>query len=616
MSARGAQSERELDRKGPVRARRPDTDRQIKSVAAAPHSFSDGFTFDRIVHALAKWRVRAMARRHDAEFYASHFKGEKDPAELVPCAGAAFLPPRNRWSRPQRRERFRSADELAVASILRTVRGFQNRGTLEQTDWGRRLVELVRVVQARAEVGVFVLNPPRLMFRRKDANAFRLLAGYDDLADKLLLKGTADYLRAMFDPLMSERCYSFRASPDQNNRTAVVELVNYRLKHRNEKLYAAECDIMKFFDILDHREVLKVYDEFAAKTLQGVDPRARAMVVAYLQSYDFNAYPKRIAATDSKTAELLAKVATIPVNVVERLYGDVPEAERRYGLPQGGALSPLIANMVLTAADERMAQFDSELFYIRFCDDMVLVHPDPARCAAAQEVYFKEVAKRRLPVHDSRPEGFVYGAEYFSVKTKNPFLWEDVAVGTRNASPWMSFLGNHIRFDGSVRIRRETVARHLANLKGERQKFLQRITPVLENGLTELKGKQNPRRVEAMCKRYCARLVAKGVGFMKAGEIADNAVGWLAAFPAVVENRSDACARQMRALDAIRDRLLKPFDAVLTGKDGTRRFFGRPFGYYGFWKKVSRPAQPIPGRGKGTGAAPCFANDFHFYRNI
>jgi len=613
MSARGAQSERELDRDGPVRAICLVLDRQNESVAAAPLSFEECFTFDKIAQTLAKWRARVMARRSDAEFYASHFKGEPEPAKLIPCAVSAYLPPRNRWSRPPKRGKYQSSMSLAVASILRTVYGYRDRGTLEQTDWGRRLMALVSEVQGRVASGAFELKPPRLMFRRKDVVRFRLLAGYEDVVDKLLLKGTAEYFRSLFDPLLNERCYSFRTSSDKDNVQAVNELVQYRRRHIGETLYVAECDIMKFFDVLDHREVVRVYDEFAARCPVPVDGRARKMLLAYLKSYDFNRYPQTVAAADRAVAEKLRKVDRIDEAVVLKLYGDVPDTEHRYGLPQGGALSPIIANMVLTEADACVQEDDPDLFYVRFCDDMVIVHPDRERCAAAMERYLAAVDRRRLPVHEAKTDGFVYGRAYYDVKTKGPFAWKNAGVGSVNAAPWVSFLGNQIDFNGAVRIRLETIDRHVVRLRSECGRFMRRMGTVCAGDTSRIKGRLSVNRLAAICKRYCTRLVAKGIGFMKAGAIPEDVMGWVSAFPAALANRSDSCALQMRRLDAVRDRLLAPFDRALIGKGGKARYFGRPFSYSGFLAKQSRPAQPIPGRGRSERAS---VNDIRFYGGI
>lgn len=616
MSARGAQSERELDRKGPVRVISPVIDRQNESVAFAPPSFDAYFSFDAIVTALAKWRVRVMARRSDAEFYASHFKREKDPAFLIPCAVSEYLPPRNKWARPPRRSRFSSASALAIASIKRTVYGYRDRGALGGTVWGHKLLTLVADVQQRVAKGDFGLKPPHLMFRQKDADTYRLLACYDDIVDKLLLKGAADYLRTVFDPLLDDRCYSFRVSRDKGNVQAVDELVAYRRRHSGAPLYVAECDIRKFFDILDHREVVRVYDEFAARSPVAVDSRLRKMLFAYLESYDFNHYPASVAANDPSVGMKLRKVAKVDDAVVMRLYGDVPVEKLRYGLPQGGALSPLIANMILTDADRRVQDGDPNLFYVRFCDDMIIVHPERKKCATAMARYLDAVAKRKLPIHDPKPNGFAYGRDYYDVKTKAPFEWKECGKGADKAAPWVGFLGNQIDYAGAVRIRRETISRHIAKLKGERSKFMRRMGAICRGDTSKLKGKLTAGRLAGICKRYCTRLVAKGIGFMKAGAIPEDIMGWVSAFPAAVESHSDACAVQMRQLDAIRDRLLAPFDGVLCGKDGKHRYFGRPFSYSGFLRGMCRPVQPVPGRSGKRSTTRRNANDIRFYGSL
>jgi len=48
----------------------------------------------------------------------------------------------------------------------------------------------------------------------------------------------------------------------------------------------------------------------------------------------------------------------------------------KIGVPQGGAISGLIANLVLDYADSEILKLkSSKLLYVRFCDDMVIMHP-------------------------------------------------------------------------------------------------------------------------------------------------------------------------------------------------------------------------------------------------
>ena len=621
MRVRGAQSGREKDRKGPVRAISPDNDRMKQSVASAPLSFDDFFSFDRIVRSLAKSRVRVLARRRDVEFYAAHFENEPSPVEQIPCAVAKFLPPRNQWSRPGfRRRRGVSPAKIAEASIKRTVYGFFHRGTLASCEWGRNLLSLVADVQRRVRDGDFALTPPRLMFRDKGGGELRMLAGYDDLCDKMILKGASDYLRSLFDPLMSTRCHSFRASSAKNHVSAVAELAAYRRERAGKTLFVAECDIRKFFDVLDHCEVLKAFDEFAAATSEPVDPRARSIVEAYLDSYDFNCYPQEVAKADAEVAKRLAKVAKVPHDVLKALHCGEDLASLRLGLPQGGALSPLIANMVLTAADRAVTDSaDGETFYLRFCDDMVLVHSDKSTCENLMREFLAAVAARKLPVHEAKTDGFAYGAAYYAMKTKGPFAWCDAAVGEANAAPWLNFLGNQIDFRGGVRIRQETVSRHAVKLKSERGAFMKRMCRVLDGDLANVKC-DDPAKFESwlrsVSRHYCLRMVAKGVGFMKAGAIPDDSLGWVAAFPVAIENHAAACTMQMRRLDALRSRLLKPFDAVFN-LDGNapHRFFGRPFSYKGFLEQRQRPVAPESG-GKRRPLATPVIGDLRFYGEL
>jgi hypothetical protein len=54
----------------------------------------------------------------------------------------------------------------------------------------------------------------------------------------------------------------------------------------------------------------------------------------------------------------------------------------RIGIPQGGALSGLIANIILNVADKVV--LETGAFYLRFCDDMIILHPDKSNCERAK----------------------------------------------------------------------------------------------------------------------------------------------------------------------------------------------------------------------------------------
>ena len=317
----------------------------------------------------------------------------------------------------------------------------------------------------------------------------------------------------------------------------------WRKRHEGEELFVAECDIRKFFDNIRHDVILKALDRYAA-ALGNLDPAAREVVCAYLRCY-------RFGETDGVA----------------------------FGIPQGGSLSPVLANMVMAQADEAVLAFASEgLFYARYCDDMVIVATDEALCRRAMNAYFGALDELHLPPHPVAD--FVYSAEYFEAKSKGPFRWCAAEQGTPGCAPWVSFLGNQVRFDGEVRVRKDTVRKHVLKIKEEVGTAI---------GVWERLGGNFRAGVKKMFfyKAFRRRLVAKGVGYLRAGPIPKDGICWAAAFPNLTKNA--VCARQMRSLDFVRERALGAVRRVLGLKKV--RGLGLPSSYYGYLMKIKRPAQ-------------------------
>lgn len=126
------------------------------------------------------------------------------------------------------------------------------------------------------------------------------------------------------------------------------------------------------------------------------------------------------------------------------------------GVPQGGALSGLIANIVINRVDEKMVK---ELkpkndLYIRYCDDMLLLSTNRKRCCKLFRVYSKEIKRTKLVPHSPVP--VEYGTpKYWITKTKSVYQWVDNnrTVGSR----WVGFVGYEINRAGEVRIRKSSV---------------------------------------------------------------------------------------------------------------------------------------------------------------
>ncbi len=507
-------------------------------------------SLDEVAMALAKMRMRRTVRNAGEEFVRRYMSvGGASENKSPACA---FLPPRRQWVRqgPCARRR-KSSAQLQVGAIMRCVRACERNGSLEKTEWGRRLIGLVENLQGQVARQEFTVVPPRSAKVPKlsvdGTRGEREISVFDDPATAVLISRTGAYLRDWFEPVLKRGrcCYSFRKNPKISHQSAVRDLCAWRKAHVDASAFVAECDIRKFFDNIRHDVVEESIRHYIAE-LGAPDSSAMGVVCAYLACY----------------------------------CKDESDGIRR-GIPQGGALSPTLANIVMARADDTvLAAVQRNAFYARYCDDMVIASVDEGVCHCAMEAYLGALDALGLPPHPMTE--FAYGLEYFEAKSKGPFRWDWAKAGERNVAPWVSFLGNQVRCDGEVRVRGDTVAKHVLKLKKETGETINRLA----NEGVSLRAGMNPRKFYTA---FMRRIVAKGVGYMRSGTIPSDGLCWAAAFPNMTKNA--ACARQMRMLDRVRSRCLGALRRVLGLKGAVVRFAGRPYSYFGYLMKMMRPAR-------------------------
>ena len=534
-------------------------------------TFDDYFSFEAILGDLVKWRIAGK----DVD---------------------GTLPPRKMWSRANVKDR-KGVDPVVVRkqAIFRTVRracGGGGRGAtaLPNYQWGRKLQELVEGVREAVFSGKVAFERPKMFKIAKGREGgkmtYREVASFERLADRVVLSRMTAYVRDRLEGVLTDRCYSFRRDRDVTHQQAVKHLQEYRARFPVGSLFVAECDIRKFFDSISHEVVRRRWDEV------GFDVRAGKVLEAYLGVYAVGAVAQQRDPPEKRDADGGMAVAQ------ER---DPPAVVRR-GLPQGGSFSTVLANLVLAEADDAVAKVDDgQLFYARYCDDVVFVHPDEAVCRRAMDAYAAALDRLDLPMHPV--ESFVYRREddettrYYSLKSKGPFRWREAARGEVNCAPWVSFLGSQVRFDGETRIRKESIEKHIRSLG--------RVTAAavreLEGGMLlrgRSRGTHDPTRrsrgdrptdgVAAWFGRFRNGLIAKGVGYVTA-KVKDCDMCWAGAFPHVtpcVETRM-----QMRRLDRVREGMLAKVAALLPARYRMtgHRYKGHPFSYSGFLEKAVRP---------------------------
>ena len=571
-------------------------------------SLDDYLSDAALLTCLAELRAKQCAKRHADAQFDRYFKRTDRPvrsaAENASCDDpGTYLPGRRLWSRaPLARRKKAQPGSLAKLAILRFAQGVRSRGELEKWAWGRRFLGFAGRVRARAASGELSFAQPASFAIHKPGKEDRFVTSFRNLEDKVILRQVAKYLRRLFDARLSDDCYSFRQDGSVDHTTAVKALVAFRREHAGETLFVAECDIRKFFDVIDHDVARRAFARMAKG--MDVDPRAVRAVDAYLAAYT-STETLLAGASERGRPACAAYVARI-----RDALSALPDGARgrAVGIPQGGALSGLIANWVLDEADRHVRRGGADrAFYARYCDDIVIVHADRHGCRLALARYLRAMKRLRLPVHP--PAGRIpYGPGFFDVKSKHPYAWRAIPPrrtrsgqthggklpGARGAAPWVGFLGNQVNPQGEVRVRRDSVDRHLLALRQACRRILGLCHAVEDDasGIVLRKGsRKNPVTLAGAARAMLKACVSKGVGYLRAGPFAASSVdvGWMAAFPDVCGHDAEL---QLRGLDAARPRLFFPVRKLAGLEKG---FFGRPMSYYGYLVEADRPGV---GRGR------------------
>lgn len=173
--------------------------------------------------------------------------------------------------------------------------------------------------------------------------------GIPAVRDRVVQAALMQKLAPIFEPLFSERSYGFR--PGRGTKDALRRLWR---DLREGHCWVVDADIRAFFDSVCHELLI----DFVAEEVS--DGRVLALIRRFLHN-----------------------------GVLED--GRIREVEK--GTPQGGVLSPLLANLYLHKLDQRMAALGVRM--VRYADDFVLV----ARTRREAEVALASVGEILTSLH-------------------------------------------------------------------------------------------------------------------------------------------------------------------------------------------------------------------------
>jgi hypothetical protein len=424
--------------------------------------FEEYFSDDMIIRMLCRQRIKAADKRNGRE-YVDRLAGYREPKPREPID--LLLPPRKKWS--QFRPRFRKADrDVHQASLYHATMNLRDR--TPDAGWAVLLNQFIVQIRRRVLLSEdFTFRPPKVrgIVKKMGGHDYRALCLFS-LEDGIINGLTAKYLRELLDPLFEGSSYAFRVhqpdKPAPTHHDAFEKIFELKSQTPDQDYHVSECDIRGFYDSVDHGVAKHLLESLAEKSLEPLHPKAMTIFKAYLNCYSF---PKNVLHDALPELRERDRTGTFPWPE-EALAEFHPEPRRQsIGVPQGGAISCVIANIVLDYADKRIKEaaerLDAKVHYLRYCDDMVLISRNKRHCQTVFSAYLKALKDLKLPFHKPKLVE-QYDADFWESKSKRPYRW----TGKREPGcvPWVQFVGYQVRHDGLVRIKKGSIEKHLKKL--------------------------------------------------------------------------------------------------------------------------------------------------------
>ncbi|MTJ49265.1 reverse transcriptase domain-containing protein [Dolichospermum sp. UHCC 0259] len=562
-------------------------------------SLSNYFTDRHIIRLLCNYRAEIANKRHDQQFLYNISTSVQKPEEAAKPQEAKIcrlMPPRKQWIRPKydERKKYKSSVQLNAWAIEKTIIQKRNSAKFQQEPWLMQLNQFIEDIRYDAlQDKNFKIETPHINFYRKDPKSnnheYRPIANYD-LKHRIIIGQCAKYLIDIFDKYFLGCSYAFRKNK-LNHHQAIKDLIEYKINYDNQFLWVAECDIKGFFDCVHHDQARLAFNKAQERLKsdgQVVDNRAVEIFQLYLQSYSFTKVAIPAANKWFQSNDKKGHLKKIDQDLKQ--FWDNPLNEF-IGIPQGGAISCIIANLMLDNADREILNHELEkqnFFYARYCDDMIVVHSDKKSCENSFNRYREALNLLKLPIHEPQ-EVTTYGREYWkgNFKSKLPYCWANKQENA--AVPWIAFVGYQIRYDNLIRIRPSSIEKELKKQVEEANQILKVVNSKHNsNTATNTHVRKSKHQIRY---RLHKRLIYMSVGRVSinssnkenSGFCWSNGFQVLKGYPCIVKS-------QLRQLDRGRKkqlrRVTKNIDNLDIQSDSTQKkkdtnYYGKPFSYDG-----------------------------------
>jgi len=194
-------------------------------------------------------------------------------------------------------------------------------------DFQRNSDQHLREIQRAVRNGTYKATPVLRMFIPKRDGRLRPL-GIPTVKDRVLQQATKNVIETIFEMKFLDCSYGYR--PDKSAHQAVEQIRNYI---QQGYWWVIDADVERFFDSVDHTLLMNLIAEEIS------DGKVLGLIESWLTAGVMN-------------------------------QGEIEETN--VGTPQGGVISPLLANIYLHELDKQVTKFDG-VRLVRYADDMVIL---------------------------------------------------------------------------------------------------------------------------------------------------------------------------------------------------------------------------------------------------
>lgn len=251
--------------------------------------------------------------------------------------------------------------------LVKSNRGCAGVDRITLAKFAKNASRNLAILQAELLDGTYIPAAVRRVSIPKDDGGVRWL-GIPTVRDRVAQQAAYLVLGTIWDPTFSEVSFAYRPGRSVGKALRLIEgLRNHGF------IWVVDADINAYFDNIDHELLMRMVAEKVD------DEHILRLISLWLKSHAF----------DGK-------------HYLERLRG----------VPQGGVLSPLLANIYLDYLDKKVLKVDYRL--VRYADDFVILCNDRAKAAQAVtdvKVILGEL-KLELNPEKSRITSFKDGFEF------------------------------------------------------------------------------------------------------------------------------------------------------------------------------------------------------------